>query len=260
MKTVSTEQINGSRGRRIGADETFCFACHPGVSCFTLCCRNLNLFLYPYDVLRLRRALDMDSGDFIDRHTDVVMREGNAFPDVLLRMADNEERTCPFLTDEGCTVYQDRPESCRSFPVENGLLFDEQGQAEPVHFFRPPDFCEGRHEPDAWTPRTWAEDQGAVHYQRMNIAWGKLKAWFTGNPWGPEGPQGRLAKMAFMATYNPDAFRGFVLESSLGKRFDVKPATIKKIKRDDEELLLFGMDWVRLIVFGQPSKRISPRR
>ena len=34
-------------------DRPFTFACHPGVPCFTECCRELDLALTPYDVLRL---------------------------------------------------------------------------------------------------------------------------------------------------------------------------------------------------------------
>ena len=41
----------------IAAEAPLCFACHPKVPCFNECCRELDLALSPYDVLRLRRAL-----------------------------------------------------------------------------------------------------------------------------------------------------------------------------------------------------------
>ena len=44
--------------------ETYRFACHQGVRCFTDCCRDLHLVLTPYDVLRVKRGLVMDSTAF----------------------------------------------------------------------------------------------------------------------------------------------------------------------------------------------------
>ena len=39
---------------RLKEDAEFNFACHPGVSCFNQCCSDVNIFLTPYDVLRLK--------------------------------------------------------------------------------------------------------------------------------------------------------------------------------------------------------------
>ena len=49
---------------------TFRFACHPGVSCFTQCCRKLDLFLYPYDIIRLKKRLGISSEEFLDKSFD----------------------------------------------------------------------------------------------------------------------------------------------------------------------------------------------
>ena len=65
--------------------------------------------------------------------------------------------------------------------------------------------------------------------------------------------------MAFMASYNMDAFRSFVFESSMLKRYKVKMDLLKKIQRDDVELMLFGFDWIKLFVWGVQTKRIRPR-
>ena len=67
------------------------------------------------------------------------------------------------------------------------------------------------------------------------------------------------AKMAFMATYNIDPFREFVFQSSFLKRYKVKAAVLKKIKTNDEKLLKFGFDWVKLFVWGIKTKKIRPR-
>ena len=65
--------------------------------------------------------------------------------------------------------------------------------------------------------------------------------------------------MAFMATYNMDRFRSFVFESSFLKRYRVKPKTIKRIQRDEAELLLLGFDWVRFFLWDQPTERLRPK-
>ena len=54
---------------RLGPDDKFRFACHPGVSCFNRCCHDVNIFLTPYDLLRLKNRLHMSSEEFIAEHT-----------------------------------------------------------------------------------------------------------------------------------------------------------------------------------------------
>jgi len=260
MKYVDPKDFENLHGVRLKVGDTFKFRCHPDVACFNKCCRNLNLFLYPFDVVGLKNHLGITSDQFLDAYVDVVLRETNFFPEVLLRMSDTSERSCPFLTAEGCSVYADRPDTCRKFPVEQGLEYDAATRKNrPIHFFRPPDFCLGQLESTRWTIQSWAQDQDALQYNRMTTRWANIKQLFQANPWGNEGPQGPKARMAFMATYNVDRFREFVFNSSFLKRYKVKSALAKKMQGDDVELLKFGFDWVKLFVFGIPSKKIRPR-
>ena len=79
MKQLDTESIDDLTGR-IKKGESFRFRCHEGLSCYNRCCRNLNLFLSPYDVLRLKQGLGITAGDFIDTYTDAVLRKGKTLP------------------------------------------------------------------------------------------------------------------------------------------------------------------------------------
>jgi len=260
MKYIEPEKIDMLPGRRLEKNDTFSFRCHAGLSCFNRCCRNINLFLYPYDVVRLKNRLGIDSDEFLDRHVHIIMREGNFFPDVLLAMAENEQKSCPFLTASGCSVYRDRPDTCRSFPVELGCLYDAgTNTVQTLHFFRPPDFCMGRHEPDTWTVASWTDNQQAGMYHEMTRRWSEIKRLFQQNPWGSEGIDGPKGKMAFMATYNMDRFRDFIFNSSFLKRYKVKRQVLKRIKSDETALLRFGFAWVKLAVWGIPVKAIRPR-
>jgi Fe-S-cluster containining protein len=260
VRRIDIETPEKLPGQLIKKDDTFSFQCHSRLSCFNLCCRNLNLFLYPYDVIRLKNRLGISSDQFLDKHVDAVMREDSHFPDVLLKMSENKEKTCPFLTASGCVVYSDRPDACRTFPVEQGLYYEAgKGRSTVISFFRPPDFCLGQHEDKTWTVQSWAEDQEAEDYHQMTVTWSKVKQLFQKDPWGSEGPQGRKAKMAFMVTYNIDRFRDFIFNSSFLKRYHVKTALLKKMKTDEVELLNFGFDWVKLFVWGIRAKQIRLR-
>jgi Fe-S-cluster containining protein len=260
MRSVDIKDIDNLPGRRLREKDSFYFKCHSGLSCFNQCCRNLNLFLYPYDVLRLKTHLNISSDQFIDQYVDIILRESNYFPEVLLRMSENNERTCPFLTESGCSVYPDRPDACRTFPVEQGMLFDAKSKkTKLIHFFRPPDFCQGQYEESALTPEEWARDQDAVFHNKMTSRWADIKGLFQNDPWGTEGPYGTKGKMAFMAAYNSDSFREFVFNSSFLTRYKVKSSILKKIKTDEVELMKFGFTWIKFFIWGIKTKQFRLR-
>jgi uncharacterized protein len=260
VKSVNSKDIQTLPGRRLAPGERFNFRCHAGLACFNRCCRNLNLFLYPYDLLLLKNHLGVTAEAFIDTYVDVVLRPDNAFPDVLLRMRTDAEHTCPFLTAEGCAVYPARPDTCRTFPIEKGALYKEASKTpEIVSLFRPPDFCLGQHEGQVWDLAGWAEDQKADVHNRMTTEWAAIKRLFIEDPWGAEGSGGPRARMAFMAAYNLDGFRDFVFESSFLKRYRVKPALVRKLRRNERALLGFGFEWIKLFVWGMPSSQMRPR-
>jgi Fe-S-cluster containining protein len=259
MKIIAADAMSPRDGQRLSETDSFSFECQAGLSCFNQCCRNLNLFLYPYDVLRLKNSLGISAAGFIDRHVDIVMRDGNYFPDVLLSMTETAEKTCPFLTKAGCSVYPDRAYSCRLFPVEQGLHYDDSGPAgRMVYFFRPPDFCRGQHQARSLTVKGWIDDQQADTYIQMTRRWAEIKAVFAVNPWGAEGAYGAKAKMAFMASYNMDSFRNFLFNSSFLKRYRVRDDILKNIRESETELLLFGFEWIKHYVWGAASPWVRP--
>ncbi len=260
MKYLDIDDLDKLTGTRLEADDTFLFQCHRKLACFNRCCCHLNLFIYPYDVIRLKNNLGTSSDQFLDEYVDIILRPSNFFPDVLLRMSTNNEKTCPFLNESGCTVYPDRPDTCRNFPIEQGIIYNgKQQKTHPIYFFRPPDFCLGRYEKKVWTTQSWSKSQQAVFYRKMTIQWAELKRLFQDNPWGSEGLEGPKAKMAFMATYNIDPFRDFVFNSSFLNRFKVKSAILKKSQTDDVQLLKLGFEWVKFFVWGIRSKYVRLR-
>ena len=260
MKYLDVDELNRLQGKRIKATGIFTFDCYPGIACFNRCCRRLNLFLYPYDVIRLKNRLGLSSDQFLDKYVDVILRPNSFFPEVLLKMLDDEEQSCSFISSAGCEVYPDRPDTCRKFPMEQGIFYDsDKKQAKRVYFFKPPDFCQGPQEEKVWTPAQWNQDPDDALYDQMTVQWAEVKRLFQRDPWGIEGPEGPKAKMAFMATYNLDRFRDFVFQSSFLKRYQIKAVMLRKIELEDVELMELAFDWVRFYLWGINPKSFKLR-
>ena len=103
------------------SEDKFQFQCHPGVKCFTRCCYNADMLLYPYDIIRMKNRLKMTSEQFLLQHTHSGYRENPHFPSLMLKMSDAPSHPCVFLSDDGCRIYEDRPYSCRSYPLERAV-------------------------------------------------------------------------------------------------------------------------------------------
>jgi Fe-S-cluster containining protein len=206
----------------------------------------------------LKHHLGISSDEFLDDYIDIVLRPNSFFPDVFLRMAEDTEKSCPFLTGSGCSVYPERPDTCRGFPLERGIIYDAATRkSEMICFYRPPGFCKGRHESREWTPKSWLENQQVDFDRKIYHRWTEIRRRFQSDPWGTEGPEGPKAKMAFMAAYNVDRFHDFVFNSSFLKRYRVKPAIRKQIRKDDLKLLEFGFEWIKLYLWGIRSSMIK---
>jgi hypothetical protein len=76
-------------------DSKIQFRCHPGVSCFTECCGNIKIVLTPYDILQMRKRLDMSAADFLHTYTEPTYLEKTDFPGVMIKLT--EEGRCPFI-------------------------------------------------------------------------------------------------------------------------------------------------------------------
>jgi len=245
---------------RLGLDDKFKFGCHPGVSCFNKCCHDVNIFLSPYDVLRLKNRLGMTSTELLDKYALLPVQKDMKTPVVVLRMNDDETKSCQFLTAEGCGVYTDRPWPCRMYPLGMAAQKDtEDGWAgEKFYFLLEEPVCKGFEEgTKEWTVREWLEDQGIDEYDR----WGDGYKELTLNEYF-DREQGILSPekmhMLFTACYDLDKFREFVFESTLLQRFEIEEEFIEEMRTDDEELLRFGYLWLQFSLFGEPTMKMKP--
>jgi Fe-S-cluster containining protein len=240
-------------GEKPLGENPFCFDCHPDVGCFGMCCKDVDMYLYPYDIIRMKKRLEMDSQAFLEKHTFSAFRDNPFFPSVMLKMADVPKKPCPFLVPQGCSIYEDRPSSCRTYPLERGVSRAEiPGGREDFYFLKRADHCMGHAQDKQWQVAAWVIDQQIQLYNEMNDLWVDLDSIFRANPWG-EGPEGeKKFRMAFMACFNVDRFRDFVLSSSFLTRFDIAPERTDAMRTDDVAMMMFGFEWVRFFLTGRP--------
>jgi hypothetical protein len=247
--------------RPLSGDEEFCFGCGPDLPCFTRCCADVNVLLTPVDVLRLSRRLGLSTGEFLDRHALIPITSELKLPLVMLRMGDEPEKRCPFVGPEGCGVYEDRPWSCRMYPVAMGLPPARAGeQPEPLYFLIEDGFCEGHGQQRRWSVEEWRRDQDVEAREELEAGFREI----VSHPWfiGGRTLDPRRLEIFFTACYDLDRFRSFVFGSSFLQRFDLEAELVESLRSDDEALLRFGFRWLRFALFAEPvlPVRESARR
>ncbi|MEJ2726399.1 MAG: YkgJ family cysteine cluster protein [Deltaproteobacteria bacterium] len=224
--------------------------------CFTQCCAGLNLTLTPYDIVRLKNRLGLSSDQFLDNHAETRLDKHPRFPMVTLKMQPDPEKKCPFVTAEGCTVYEDRPSACRIYPLGRAALkVDSKRGAKEKFFMVHEEHCLGFGEDRLWTVEEWLADQGVHHYNIMNDGW--LEVITSPKSLGPEKDIQRKIQMFFMASYNLDKYRQFLFESKFFALFQVDPEQQKRLGSDDVALMAFAFDWLKFSLFGERTLSIK---
>lgn len=241
----------------IKPDENFAFACHPGVRCFNACCADLNLMLTPYDVLRLRRGLEMSSEDFLHRHCSVSSYPDTGFPMLHLRMSEDANKSCPYVSPAGCTVYPNRPSACRIYPIGRATRYDAARHCLVEQFFVvQEDHCQGFEEASTWNVGAWTADQGLAPYtasnDRFSLLMAAIKA--AGRPLHP-----KHGTMCLLALYQLDRFQDFIRDMNLLDRLELPEERRGAVLEDEEQCLDFSLDWIELMLFGV-NDRLMPSK
>jgi hypothetical protein len=185
----------------------------------------------------------------MDQYTHLLMREGQVVPVVALKMSETDDRRCPFVTAEGCTVYEDRPWACRMYPLD-------MDQNEMFSVMAGPDKCHGLNEDAEMRVIEWLEDQGVMDYQRVNNYYGEI----TNHPriQNLDVDNEQIRQMIYMATYDLDRFRDFVLSTRFRELFEFDETFLEQVRVDDTDLLKLGFDWIKFGLFGEKSLKLRP--
>ncbi len=236
---------------QLSLDDAFQFRCHKGIACFNQCWRNIDIMLAPYDILRLKRRFDLSSRDFLDRTTRDYPMDGHGMPGLKLATKDGTQE-CVFLSDEGCSVYADRPSACRYYAL--GLMAMRKKDSpsdEDSYFAVKEDHCLGHYENQTQTVREYRRDQGLEPYDEANREWRRivLKKRSGGPALGK--PSQRSFEMFHLASYDIDGFRAFIASPGFEELFELDPALKKEIFQSDEELLQFAFRFLKQALFGE---------
>jgi Fe-S-cluster containining protein len=241
---------------RLDLDSKFKFKCHPGVSCFNDCCGDVNIFLTPYDIIRMKNRLGIKSGEFLAKYAVSPFDENLPYPVILLKMNDDEKKTCHFVGVHGCSIYEDRPWACRMYPLGLASQNDKSPTAEKdFYFLLKESSCKGFEENNELSVADWIKDQGIEEYNEIGELFKKLTLHRFFQEKGKLEP--KKIEMFFMVCYHIDKFRSFVFESSFLDKFVVDDETLKKIKNDDVELLKFGYKWLHFALFGEKTMEVK---
>lgn len=227
------------------------FQCRPGISCWNACCSNIDITLTPYDILRLKRRLDLSSDEFLNGFTVPYELEKDGIAGVKLKPV-TDGTACQFMEEDGCSVYEDRPTACRYYPV---ALLSMRKQDEYVdkdsYALVKEAHCRGHEEARTITIDEYRVEQGVQEYDELARGWRQLilKKKSSGPTIGK--PSLRSRQLFFMSCYDQDQFRAFVSSDGFRKLFDIPGAEMDKILEDDVELLQFGFRFVRQVMFGE---------
>jgi Fe-S-cluster containining protein len=232
-------------------DSKISFRCYPGISCFNACCKQADITLTPYDILRMKKHLGMSTTDILAKHTVPFQMDAHGLPGIKLRTQDDKPQ-CLFMVDEGCGIYANRPSACRYYPV--GLLpLRRTGVNQDEHHYCivQEDHCRGHDEDNRLTIGQYREEQGVVEYDDMNREWYQiiLKKRSAGPAIGK--PPEMTFQLFFMASYDIDRFRRFVTSDSFKKTYTLDEVTYKSFEDNDVALMKFGFKLMKQVFFGE---------
>jgi uncharacterized protein len=257
--SVRIQSENPIEPVKLEGGDSFRFRCHRGVSCWNSCCHGADITLPPYDILRLSRHFGLRPAAFLERYTVPAEHEGAAMPVVKLKMGgDDGKGACPYLVEEGCSVYADRPSACRYYPL--GLIsvkLKDSDAKEDFHFLVREEHCRGHEEPHSQTVAEFLNQEGLEPYEAINRGWidilMKLASWRSlGGPMG-RTPSAQSRQMFFMASTDVDRLRAFVFESRFLSVYDIPDEAIEAVRTSDEALLRLGFDWLKNVLFNEPT-------
>jgi Fe-S-cluster containining protein len=118
----------------LAPEASFRFSCHGRVACFNECCHDLNQFLTPYDILRLKNGLELTSTEFLEQYTTRHTGPETGLPIVALKPETASGMACPFVRPSGCSVYAHRPSSCRIYPIARAITRSRKTGRIQAHF------------------------------------------------------------------------------------------------------------------------------
>ncbi len=233
----------------IGPNEPIKFKCCSDNACFNECCRDLNQALTPYDILRLKNNLEISSQTFLKKYTSLHYGPESGLPIVTFKPNPDTGHECPFVTPKGCSVYEDRPASCRMYPLARAITRSrETGEISEYFALIEEPHCKGFGHETQETVKQWLQSQYVDAHNKQNDKLMEIVS--LKNRVLPGALDGGQSDKFYLALYDLDEFRVQIFKGSLLKGLKIEVNVLEKIKNSDEALLDFGHSWVKYVLFG----------
>lgn len=258
MSSSGETYQDGIEPRKYTLESRFKFACHKGKECYTHCCSDLDLILTPYDIIRIKNRLGLTCDQFLAIYTKPEILSRTRVPVVTLKMLDDDKKSCPFLTSGGCTIYEDRPVSCRYYPLGMAAFREQEIQptGEDFYFMVRESHCLGFEADKEWSVAEWRKDQGVEEYDEINQGW--MEFMLRKKSFGFQLELSEESRgMFFMVSSNVDRLKRFVFESSFLDKYAVEKDLLEKIRTDEVALLKFGFEWLQSALFGADKVKLK---
>lgn len=234
-------------------DSEIQFNCHKNISCFNECCKNIDVTLTPYDIVRLKRRFNMTSSEWVNQFTVPFPMDAHEMPGLKLSTKPGSS-ACVFLRKQGCSVYSDRPVACRYYALGSmGVRKQGDSKVEDIYFVVKEDHCKGHDEPRKLTVREYLEEQGIFEYDENNRQWRDivLKKRSSGPTVGKPSP--RSLQLFDMCSYDIDNFRTFFNSPGFDQVFDMSGEEKKTLSYDEDKLFQFSCRFLKQVLFGELS-------
>ena len=238
-------------------DSEIQFHCHKNISCFNECCKNIDITLMPYDIQRLKRRENISSSEWVAKYTMPFPMDAHDMPG--LKLATRSGSTaCVFLTEEGCSVYEDRPTACRYYALGSmGVRKQGAAEVEDLYFLVKESHCKGHEEPRTLTVREYREEQGLVEYDEKNREWRDivLKKRSSGPTVGAPTP--RSLQLFDMCSYDIDNFRAFLQSPGFTEIFEIDGQEKQDLTEDEDKLFQFSCRFLKQVLYGEMSINVN---
>ncbi len=238
---------------KLELDDNIQFRCHKDIACFNECCKKIDISLTPYDILRLQKHLKLTSNEFLSQYTIPFEMDKDGMPGVKIKTTEDNP-ACPFLQEDGCGVYEDRPTVCRYYALGLMSMRKENSPTdENAYFLIKEDHCLGHNENRMISVTDYRNEQGVDEYDSINREWRQiiLKKRSAGPTIGK--PSQRSLKFFFLCSYNFDSFRAFVQSENFSEIYSFTSEEINQLETDDIALLKFGARLLKQVLFGEMS-------
>jgi len=182
----------------------------------------------------MRTGLGISSAEFLAKYTRQFFVKQTHFPFVHLVMDENT-LYCKLVTDEGCSVYSDRPWACRMYPLD---LTNQEGSYQTIVN---QERCLGLGERQVVTVKDWLAGQGIEPYLEMDEVFQSLIApeLLASLKMEPE-----LGKLLYLA-YDLDRFVKMLADPEFRSFYELDEETYQQAKADSKMMLKLALRYIR---------------